>query len=193
MRDIDVREAVRGWLHRLHEGDDDTLIVEEMGVWAGAVRIDIAVINGELSGFELKSDRDTLERLPYQAEIYGRVFDKIDLVVGSKHATKSKNIIPEWWGVTVATANGGEISLTRERDGSCNPSLDPYVLANFLWKEEAISVLDSFGLAKGWRSKSATAIHNRLATELPLEILRDSVRNILKNREDWLSRQEMTR
>jgi hypothetical protein len=39
--------------------DLDTRVVEEMGIWAGSVRVDIAVINGEFHGFELKSDRDT--------------------------------------------------------------------------------------------------------------------------------------
>ena len=77
MRDSDVRKAVLATLDQKHAGDHNTRIVEEMGVWAGSVRIDIAVINGELCGFELKSDRDTLARLPTQADIYSRVFDRI--------------------------------------------------------------------------------------------------------------------
>ena len=76
MRDLDARTAIRRQLHAAHSADPDTRIVEEMGIWSGSVRIDIAVINGELSGFELKSDRDTLERLPNQADLYSRVFDR---------------------------------------------------------------------------------------------------------------------
>ncbi len=60
-----------------HECDHDTKVVQEMGVWNGTVRIDIAVINGELGGFELKSDSDNLLRLPAQAELYSRVFDRM--------------------------------------------------------------------------------------------------------------------
>jgi hypothetical protein len=71
MRDRDVREAVLERLAAEHAGDADTHIVQEMGVWSGVARIDIAVINGELCGYELKSDRDTLERLPRQMEYYG--------------------------------------------------------------------------------------------------------------------------
>jgi hypothetical protein len=66
MRDSDVRRAVKSWLAAEYAFDDDTRIVEEMGVWSGSVRIDIAIINGSLSGYELKSDRDTLDRLPHQ-------------------------------------------------------------------------------------------------------------------------------
>ncbi len=153
MKDIDVRRAIRKRLNRLHKGDDDTLVVEEMGVWSGAVRIDLAVINGELGGFELKSDRDTLERLPYQIEIYGHAFDRMHLVVGSKHAQKASAIVPKWWGFIVATSEAGKIVLTEERQSEINPRIDPYVIANFLWKEEAILVLESFGLSKGWKSK----------------------------------------
>jgi hypothetical protein len=64
MRDSDVRGATKAWLSAEYACDQDTRIVEEMGVWSGSVRIDIAIINGHLSGYELKSDRDTLERLP---------------------------------------------------------------------------------------------------------------------------------
>ena len=64
MRDRDVRQALLAHLAELHAGDPDTRIVEEMGVWCGTARIDVAVVNGELCGFELKSERDTLERLP---------------------------------------------------------------------------------------------------------------------------------
>ena len=56
MRDIDVRRAVRKKLGEQYAHDPDTRIVEEMGIWSGTVRIDIAIINGELNGFELKSD-----------------------------------------------------------------------------------------------------------------------------------------
>jgi hypothetical protein len=60
MRDRDVRAALLRRLSSDYADDADTRIVEEMGVWSGSVRIDVAVINGELSGYELKSDRDTL-------------------------------------------------------------------------------------------------------------------------------------
>src|ERR1700685_1087145 len=102
LRDTDVRRAL---LHRLEvqdSGDNATRIVGEMGVGAGSVRIDIAVINGELSGFELKSDRDTLDRLPLQAELYSKVFDRVTLVCGERHAAKATQLVPAWGGITVA-------------------------------------------------------------------------------------------
>jgi len=190
MRDIDVRQAVWRQLAAAHAGDANTRLVQEMGVWSGAVRIDIAVINGELSGYELKSDRDTLQRLPYQVEIYGKVFDKLSLVVGAKHAEKAARQIPTWWGLIVATADDGAIGLQAIRAPQKNPAQDAYVVAEMLNREEALAVLERFGLAKGWRTKRIRALHQRLAAELNFADLALEVRNVLKGRPiEWLGKQ----
>ena len=186
MRDRDVRAAVRKRLEAEHFGDPDTLIVDEMGVWSGTVRIDLAVINGEICGYELKSDRDTLARLPLQADIYSRVFDRVVLVVGERHVKKARLIIPRWWGVTIARVRGGEITLVDDRKPKVNPSREPYIVAELLTKDEAISVLAQHGLAGGWRNKRVRAIHERLATEIPLDRLSDCVRSLLRARQNWL-------
>lgn len=182
MRDQDVRRAVKAVLSAEHADDGNTRIVEEMGVWSGSVRIDIAVINGSLSGFELKSDRDTLERLPRQALIYGHVFDYLHLVVGERHAEKAQMMLPEWWGIMIACMQNGEVKLAAHHEAAPNPSLDPYLVAELLNKEEAIQLLDDFGLAKGWRSKKIRPIHERLAAELPFDELKEQVRLVLKRR-----------
>lgn len=186
MRDRDVRSALLQQLAAIYANDGNTRIVQEMGVWSGSVRIDIAVINEELAGFELKSDRDTLERLPYQADLYSRVFDRIALVVGQRHFEKACSIIPDWWGVIVAKQSGNTIELRSAREGARNRSVDPYLVAQLLWKDEVISVLENFDLADGWRTKRVKAIHKRLAEQLPLDTLCDQVRAALKTRSEWL-------
>ena len=182
MRDSDVRRAVKNWLGSEHAHDPDSYIVEEMGVWSGTVRIDIAIINGSLSGYELKSDRDTLERLPHQRDIYGRVFDYLHLVVGKRHADHAEKLLPTWWGVKIALAGVNGVELVPHREPTENPNPDPYLIAELLSKEEAVGVLDAVGLAKGWRSKPIRRIHERLAAELPLNDLKDRVRAVLKKR-----------
>lgn len=181
MRDRDVRAAVRERLNS-YLNDPDTRIVEEMGVWSGAVRIDMAVINGELCGFELKSDSDTLQRLPYQAEIYGKVFDRVTLVVGTKHCDEAIERIPQWWGCIVATMNDGKVSLRSKRRAKRNPKPDPLILAQLLWKEEALAVLEKYGLAKGWRSQQSAEITERLVASLSYKQLASHVREALKVR-----------
>jgi hypothetical protein len=188
MRDSDVRRAVIDWLAAEHAHEmDRTRIVEEMGVWSGSVRIDVAVINGSLSGYELKSDRDTLERLPFQRDLYGRVFDFVHLVVGRRHIEKAKVLLPEWWGIRVAVMTDGVVDLVPHRQAHRNPTPDPYLVAQLLWKEETIKVLTAFGLDKGWRSKRIRLIHQRLAAEIPFDELREHVLGALKARPaNWL-------
>lgn len=187
MRDLDVRKALRRELDRQHAGDDDrTRIVEEMGVWSGSVRVDVAVINGELCGFEIKSARDTLARLPAQQQLYSQVFDRVTLVVADLHEAKAFNIIPAWWGTLVATeGDGGSVYLREGRPASQNPAVDALQVARLLWRQEALVLLDRHHLVKGYRSASVDKLCRRIACELPLETVRHEVREILKARTDW--------
>jgi hypothetical protein len=187
MRDSDVRKAVKNWLGAMHAHEADTRIVEEMGIWSGSVRIDVAVINGELNGFELKSDRDNLSRLPVQADLYGRVFDRLSLVMGARHAEKAHAIIPDWWGVIVATQHDDVVALEPIKEAQQNPTPEAFVIAQLLWREEAIQVLENFGLAKGWKSKRTKLLHERLAAELSIVDLKGHVRRALKQRCNWLT------
>ncbi|HEX8532885.1 MAG TPA: sce7726 family protein [Allosphingosinicella sp.] len=189
MRDRDVRAALLSQLSAEHANDPDTRIVEEMGVWAGSARIDVAVINGELAGFELKSDRDTLDRLPMQAEIYSLVFDRVCLVTTERHLRKARDLVPRWWGTYVASEDIiGRTVVRRQRASRLNPSRDPFIMAQLLWREEALALLARHGLEAGWRSKTAKALHRRLAAELPLPLLSDGIRCALKARTAWLGK-----
>jgi hypothetical protein len=187
MRDIDVRLAVRKSLDDAHAGDSETRIVEEMGIWAGSVRVDIAVINGELHGVELKSARDTLERLPNQITLYSEVFDRMTLVVAERHVEKAIASIPGWWGVVVATNDSQEcVRLHPVRSGSENLGLSPLQIARLLWRSEALSILQRTFRDKGVRSKSSDVVARRLAESLPVDILRAEVRVALRARFNWL-------
>jgi hypothetical protein len=182
MRDADVRRAVKAWLVTEHGHERDARLVEEMGVWSGSVRIDVALVNGSLSGYELKSDSDTLERLPRQLAIYSRVFDYLYLIVGKKHIEKAQKILPNWWGIKIAVQGDSGVRLLPHQEPSLNPSPDPYLIAELLSKDEAIGVLQKFKLDKGWRSKKIRLVHERLASELELRHLKDEVRAVLKAR-----------
>lgn len=187
MRDADVRKAVRTMLDAQHAGDDHTRIVEEMGVWSGSVRIDIAVINGELHGFELKSARDTLDRLPKQAALYNEVFDRMTLVVACKHANKATAAVPSWWGICVADSSpDADVRLCHARAPLINPDLKPIQLARLLWRAEAIEILTERNLVRGFRSKGAEILAERLANQLAKDDLRFEVRSALKRRNNWL-------
>src|SRR6266849_4052905 len=125
MNDAQIRIATKQALFVQHRGDAETVIFDELGVQHGVARIDLAVVNGELHGFELKSDRDTLARLPEQVESYGRVFDRVTLVVGERHVRGAVDLVPDWWGVRVACRVSGRLRFCDLRHAVKNPSPDP--------------------------------------------------------------------
>ncbi|KIZ40980.1 MULTISPECIES: sce7726 family protein [Rhodopseudomonas] len=186
MRDLDVRTALRRELAQQHVSDGRTLIVEEMGIWSGSVRVDIAVVNGELHGFEIKSARDTLARLPAQQALYSQVFDRVTLVVADKHLEKAERLIPDWWGTLLASIDAESIvSLRIGRPGSKNPAPDPLQTARLLWRAELVSILERYDLIKGIRSATSDKLVQKLAAELSEELLRFEVREALKKRDNW--------
>jgi hypothetical protein len=81
-----------------------------MDVCSGCARIDIAVINGKIHGFEIKSEQDNLERLPSQVELYNNVFDTITIVAAENHFNKLNEIIPKLGGTMLLAAYFSTVS-----------------------------------------------------------------------------------
>src|SRR5437773_10260014 len=119
MRDRDVRCALIVDLYDRHR-DDGSRIVEEMGLLQGDTRIDVAVINGELCGYEIKSPTDTLERLPHQQALYSSVLDRAWLVTSPEQLPAAASCVPSWWGLMTVTVADSRPSLARIRESGPN-------------------------------------------------------------------------
>jgi hypothetical protein len=194
MRDADVRRVLRVELERTHEGDSDTLIIEELGLFRGAVRLDIAVVNGALKGYEIKSAQDTLDRLPAQAAAYSRIFDTMTVVVAEKHLRRAESMIPDWWGTKVVVArDGSSLMFERVRDESFNREIDPRSVVQLLWRDEVLSLLDQTTGLKSLKSKPRQVLWEALARAVPLSELRGMVRTCLKSRPRWRVASQRTR
>jgi hypothetical protein len=188
MKDSDIRKVILSDLGREYRSDPDTMIIEELGLCQGEARIDIAVVNGSIQGYEIKSNQDTLKRLAGQVAIYSRVLDSITLVVGSEHFDEALKIIPKWWGVIVAREKRpGQLHLKRRRKGKSNPSLDPFAVVQLLWRDEAFEALKKLDLHKGLVNKPRNILWNKLADHLATDELLVLVRNLLRSRENWRS------
>lgn len=186
MRDPDLRGAVRQRLLAPLYFDPHTLVVEELGLRHGAARIDIAVINGQIHGFELKSAQDTLRRLPKQVTVYNSVLDRITLVVTPHHVDQASEIIPNWWGIMLAEGEAShEIEFTMVRESCENPELSALAISKLLWRNEALHLLEDLGAADGVRSKPRRIIYRQLVELLDLPRLQACVRSCLKSRKDW--------
>ena len=187
--DTVIRQALVSRLNEEYITQPEYRLIPELGLWHGASRIDVAVVNGVLHGFEIKSDRDTLLRLPEQREAYNSVFDKVTLVVGSKHFVHAFKIIPDWWGVEIAhTDKNGKIFFNTIREAKNNPAQDNISIARLLWRHEALDLLESIGKADGIRSKPRELIYARIAESIDMEPLKKYVRNVLQSsRKGWRS------
>lgn len=186
MRDGDVRQTLRDVLRQWHGPEPHARIVEEFGIGNGDVRVDLVAIDDWLHGYEIKSDADTLTRLPTQARRYSQVLDRVTLVVGERHHSRAKRLVPEWWGVmTAVPIRPGLVRLYPDRPGEANPQVDPFALAGLLWREEALEVLESMDALGGLRSRARPFLFNRMIQIFSLEELHGLVRGKLKSRTDW--------
>jgi hypothetical protein len=187
MRDLDIRLKLLED-ERLHFGEPNTRVVEELGLCQGTARVDIAVVNGSIHGYEIKSACDTLARLPGQVEIYNRALDLVTVVTAPSHADKIRKIVPRWWGIWTAVSDDNGLRLESLRQPRQNPKIDPFSLAQLLWREEALEALESEGLATGIRSKPREELWRRLASDVTPEKLGCIVRERLRRRRaDWRS------
>ena len=180
--DSDIRQALRSSLHRRHAAEADTIVLEELGLCRGQVRVDVAVVNGLLHGYEIKSDRDSLRRLGVQVEIYGKVLDRVTLVVGHRHLAQSLDIVPAWWGVlrVQPIERGLRFKTVRgARDNSCR---DPRSLVELLWFDDAIAILEERNAARGVRGKPRRIVWDRVCEHFGVDEIAAAVRVRLKAR-----------
>jgi len=181
-----IRSALLQILNDKHQKDKKVRIIEELGVHHGNGRVDIAVVNGVMHGYEIKSDLDTLQRLQEQIEIYNSVFDKMTIVVGKTHLFDVVRIIPEWWGIILAKLDSDDkIAFFSIRKEGLNKNQDQVSVAKLLWREEAIKILNEMNEANGFYSKPREIIYNKLAKTLDKKTLSQKVREAIFYRLDW--------
>lgn len=178
--DAEIRPALRQHLLRRHGGETDTVLVEELGLRRGQVRVDLAVVNGSLHGFEIKSDRDSLRRLAVQVDLYSQVLDRATLVVGDRFAPLAPSLVPAWWGIFRVSPRASGLQFTTLRRSKLNPQRNARVLAELLWSAQALELLEERGAAKGMRGKPRRVLWDRVCECLSVDEIAAAVRQRLK-------------
>jgi hypothetical protein len=179
-RDSDIRKVLLADLSERYNDKDHDLIVEEFG--CNSARTDIAVINGALHAFEIKSDSDSLDRLPSQMQAYEGVFEYITLVCGRRLLKRARATIPRWWGLQKAEHRDGCVVLHQLRAPKLNPRQNALSLAKMLWKKEALTCLRKYGHRVVTSRHSADEVSKAVADNIPVSILTDEVRQAIKVR-----------
>ena len=177
-----IRSALRSFVLTKRAYKVDTILIEELGICRGRVRVDLAVVDDLLHGFEIKSDRDSLRRLARQVTYYSRVLDKATIVVGKSHLDEALKVVPIWWGVLLYQPSPKGLNFKMRRRGRKNPQRDPRSLVELLWLDEAIALLEARDVARGVRGKPRRFVWDRVCEYIELDELADTVRAILKGR-----------
>jgi len=174
-----VRQALRAYALDAIAGARDT--VDELWVPRSNERADMAVIGRLMDGFEIKTERDTLRRLPRQVAAYGRLFDRCTAVVAERHRMQAEEILPGWWGITTVNVNG-VVTFTTDRKPKSNPAIEPEILVRLLWRDEVIHALTALGCEPD-RSASRGSLWAELLRSASLRQLKSAVRNALLDRD----------
>jgi hypothetical protein len=186
MNDVEIRQNFHRKKLRRQHAQKNTLVIDELGLNHGKCRADIAVINGHLVGYEIKSNNDSLRRLEKQVKSYNAVFDKISIVVGDRYINSIQNYIPEWWGVIVSVRGPkGAVNFDIIRTARTNKNINPISIARLLWRDEAAEILSQKRLPSKILRQPRDVLYEQLVNLLTANELRKTVRDYLKKRKNW--------
>lgn len=185
--DCNMRSALIESLVKIPEfNNDDTFLINELDICGGISRADIAIVNGKIHGYEIKSPQDNLDRLPLQVPSYNQVFETMTLVTCEKHLAKARKIIPNWWGISCVCKTKNGLSLKIKRRPKENKEVNAFQLAQLLWKDELIELIcENTEIQKGLSVKSKYKLAVLAAQNIPVHKISDFVRSVLKHRPDW--------
>lgn len=186
-RDPEIRESLH--LKLKADGRRFNTVLNEFTVMRGNHRVDVAVVDELLEGYEIKSDVDTLKRLPDQAKFFSYCFHRMTLVVGPVLLEGAIKLIPDWWGVLLATRNKkGVVVLKELRPSLPNPKVNYRWVARLLWRDEIIAVLRQIGKYRGASKMNHGKMAEHLRANVTEQELVDFVTSTLLSRTEWIEK-----
>lgn len=184
--DPEIRHALLEKRLKFHSRKPDTLVVNELGLAHAKSRIDVAVINGIVHGFEIKSAQDSLSRLAGQLEIYSQSLQKLTMVVAPRHLTRVLEIAPVWSGVLeVEVGPRGGINFRIVRVAQRNPLLDPFILAHLLWRNEVLEILTLQGVNRSALRVPRKKLYRMLVDQVSVSQLTAMIKSAMMRRTNW--------
>jgi len=184
--DMEIRREVHRKLLKQSHISEGTIVIDELGVSHGRNRVDIAVLNGLLHGYEIKSSKDNLKRLPTQISEYSKVFQKLTLIVDQKHFEHSLSHIPHWCGVVVVNKGiRGGIHFSKYRGAQLNPQVSAFDMAHLLWRKEVYDFLTT-GLGQQLNKNATRAtLYNELVNQCSVKDIFELIKTMFTRRENW--------
>lgn len=188
--DSDVRSALHRKRLRHQKSHPGTLVIDELGLAHARSRVDVAVINGHIHGYEIKSAQDSLERLGTQLDIYRQTLQKVTIVAASKHLPRVLSDVPDWCGVIEAVQGPrGGIRLQSIRSARSNPDIDPVMLAHLLWRPEVLDLLSQIGYTPKELRRPRKQLYEMLSEILTTREITAAIREFMVCRQAWRGHQ----
>lgn len=108
-------------------------------------KVDIAIFNGTSTAYEIKSERDRLQRLDNQLNSYRKLFAKIYVITGENHAEEVLKSSHKETGILLLS---DRFSISTIREAIERPEkVSPEVICNSLQTKECIQILAEFGIS----------------------------------------------
>lgn len=185
LRDNDLRTALSAAVQRQHRGRDFVLVPEVDIVCGIPGRIDALLVSDRICGFELKSDVDSLHRLPRQLQAYEPVLERATLIVGARHLARAETLLPPWWAIWVARrGRGGAVVFDRKRPGRPNPELITNAVMRFLSRDDLTRHFRTQGF-KGYSKYSVDELRDQLVDRHSHGQAMALARWAMQGRGDW--------
>lgn len=184
--DIEIRTAFHQKKLRQYHACPQTLVLNELAIAHASARVDIAVINGCVHGYEIKSAANSLSRLPRQMALYEECLEKLTIVCATKHLEGVGKIAPAWCGIIEADKGPrGAIHFKTHRAPQNNVSVKPDRLAHLLWRQEAIDLLASFDLPTVVLNKPRKELYKEISVRLSVPEITAYIKKAMARRPAW--------
>ncbi len=159
MLDKDIREPLFDYLDERYV---KVRTIEEKVINGSRADV-LAVTEGEILGFEIKSDSDSYTRLKTQIKDYESFCDRCYIVVGESHIHVESHV-PDYWGIIFVN----DENVIVERDADICPKVDINNQLSILWRNELLNIQLKEGLPK-LRNIRRKDIYKRLVERCGIE------------------------
>ncbi len=177
-------QDMRPVLFEMFEMSGERMRIMEEFVLCRKCRADAVMFAPErgIIGFEIKSDRDSLERLEHQIRDYSRFCDYNYLVTGAKYIDKAAEVLPEFWGIYCITEEGGRLRISLHRDAALSPKVRLQNQLKFLWRSELIDIMKRHKI-RGYSSRNKSKIRRLLLDSMDKQELKGELFEMMMERD----------
>lgn len=176
MTELDIRNAIIAAMSRTTAWANSTFI-PEMFIDEFTRRADLVVAGNKLIAFEIKSERDKLDRLDGQLKSYTRFFEQVTVVCAERHLegieANSLNEVGIW-----TIRKDGSIRKVRKAKNLDQRSMGSWL--SFLPVDELRKLLKLHGVKLGRHRYDLLAS----AADIPMKAIRKYVLDYLQRRDE---------